>query len=113
LVLGVFSSFHRFTRVITGSLRMFPRVRIAFYLFFQLGIFHFALEQSGARHQDGIVLLLADIISLLRLRTGIIQVSTIKVQQPAVLIDAANAMMVVVVTIDLFRLVKVGKRAAP
>ena len=75
-------------------------------------VFHFALQQTRARHQDGIVHFLAQLKGLRGLDAGIVQIADVKVEQPAVFQHAADSMMVIMVAIDFFRQIQIGEGAA-
>src|SRR5258708_37886567 len=108
LVLCVLGRIHGFAGVVARRLGVLP----AFHLFFQPGIGHLALQDTRAGHQDGIILLFAQGIGLCGLGVGVLQIAAIEVEQAAVFQHAADAVMMVVMAVDLLRLLQVSEGAA-
>src|SRR5437763_129119 len=103
-------SLNGLTRVLTGGLGMLPGLCAALNLLIQFGIFNGALQQPGARDQYGIVFLFAYGVGQSSLLAGIVQVANIEIEQSTVFINAANAVMVIVMPVDFFRLLQISKR---
>src|SRR5207302_11274421 len=65
-----------------------------------------------AGHQNGIVHFLAQFKSLGSLGVSVVQITHVKVEEPAVFQHAADSVVMVMMAIDLFRPIQVGKGAA-
>src|SRR5262249_1020651 len=82
------------------------------FVVFQVRVGNLALQDPCAGHQDGIVLPLAQGIGLGGFALSVLQVAAVEVEKSAVFVNAADAVVMVVMPVDGLGLLEVGEGIA-
>ena len=90
-VLGTFRKLYGLASRLKGEM---GHPRGIFDAFLELGVLHHAFEQAGARHQNEILLFVAERISLARFFGGSEKIAAVEVQVPAVDADRTGTAVV-------------------
>src|SRR5437773_10225775 len=96
--------------IIAGALCVLP---CAIDSFFEPFVLDHALQEARAGHKDRIALLSAKFVSCGRLLGRLIAFAAVEIKQTAILIDAADAVMVLVMTVALFIFVQLREGVRP